>query len=716
MTTGPDNAHVQIGSYKFLLEEDVDTQYQHHYVYEETTEEIPQPVFGDSGKVDIDQDERLMWRMTDWRGGEGARFWNPDDPTVYRYSEVDPGGYAATATGRTRGMAANPRLAGQFTGRPVRGRPTPVTVTDGTKRSFLSIGDGQCWLGGSKELFYNDFDTNGSDAWTSKTSNVDAGHTISAMGGSEDWVFYATADNNSAALRATNVAYGGSTPVVADAASAFGTGGVPLREKLVMYNGRLYGWTGRKLWEMDIFDSVAGNGTSVTSLTKDANPGYRKVYDTGTNEMVDGNYGGSSITSWWADMCASETSLYFMVGSRGQTRIYEFKAGIAKPIWFPPIGFTCKSIAVQNGVLFAFGQWGGETSTTHKGGAAWAMPIATRQPVHLAWFRQEVAQSLHMQEAAPSYGSTVMCGAANTGRVFIYDMETDGVTMLDKLPWTYGTSVTTGDVYPNAAAKIGALITYGEYRVAAVHYPRAADAVTKFETYTWEGDQPGNRDVGDANNDQTAVLYMPKFDFNLPYEAKMLYGFHVGYTVEGSTTSGLLAGQKIDISYTLDDGSDVALTQITSATTPSSGVKGRHFIAVSTSAGSTAKFFKMKYKVTVTGTNGVQPPIIEDITVETRSLDHDKTWRLLLRVKDDLNGTRIASDRRYAFTARTYLRGLKSNKNVVAFLDFYSMQAQHGSSPGDKQTSVDVIVHSIQDVVIRNGEGHMAVVLKAVKT
>ena len=716
MTSGADNAHVQIGSYRFQLEEDIDTQYLHHYVYEESTEVVPQPIFGENGKVDLDQDERLMWRMSDWRGGEGARFWDPNDPTVYRYSENDPGSYTANAAGRTKGSTANPRLAGQFTGRPVRGRPSEVTVTDGKKQSFLAIGDGQCWLGGSKELFYNDFDTNGSDAWTSKTSNVDSGHTISAMGGSEDWVFYATADANSAALRATNVAYAGSTPVVADDTAAFGTGGVPLREKLVMYNGRLYGWTGRKLWEIDIFDSVAGNGTSVTSLTKNANPGYRKVYDVGTNEMVDGNYGGSSITSWWADICTSETAVYFMVGSRGRTQIFEFKAGIGKPIWYPPIGFTCKSIAVQNGVLFAFGHWASEVSTTHKGGAAWAMPLATRQPVHLAWFRQEVAQSLHMQCATPSYGSTVMTAAANTGRVFIYDMETDGVTELDKLPWTYGTSVTTGDAYPNAAAKVGSIITYGEYRVAAIHYPRASDSVTKFETYTWEGDQPGNRDVGDSNNDMVATLYMPRFDFTMPYEAKMLYGFHIGYTVEGSTTSGLIAGQKIDISYTLDDGADVALTQITSATTPSSGVKGRHFIAVSTSGGSTAKFMKMKYFVKVTGTNGIQPPIIEDITVEARSLDHDRTWRLLLRVKDDINDQRVTSDRTWAKEKRSYLRGLCSNKNVVAFKDYYSLEAQHGSAPNDSQTSMDVIVYSIQDVVIRNGEGHMAIVLKAVKT
>jgi hypothetical protein len=717
MTSAADQAHVKIGAYKFQLEESM----EEHYVYEETTESIPQPVFGDTGKVDVDQDERLMWRMTDWRGGEGAKYFDVNDPSVYRYAENDPGSYTgtpATAAQWTKGSTANTRIKGQMTNRPVRGRPAVVTVTDATKKNYLAIADGQVWLGGSKELFYNDFDTNGSDAWTSKTSNVASGHSITAFGGSEDWVFYGTSDANSAALRATNVAYAGSTEVVADSTTAFGADGQPLRERLVMYNGRLYGWTGRKLFEMDIFDSVVGNGTSVTALVKNANPGYRKVYDTGTNEMVDGNYGGSSITSWWADMVTSETAVYFMVGSRGQTRIYEFKAGIAKPIWFPPIGFTCKSLAVQNGVLFAFGHWAGETSTTHKGGAGWALPLATRQPVHLAWFRQEVAQSLHMQEACPSYGSTVMAAAANTGRIFIYDMETDGVTQLDKLPWTYaGGQAASGASYPNSQAKVGSIITYGEYRIASIFYPRSSDSPVKYETYTWEGDQPGNRDVGDTNNAAIATLFMPRFDFNMPYDTKMLYGFHIGYTYEGNTTSGLISGQTIDISYALDDGSYVALTQVTSATTPSSGVKGKHFIAVSTASGSTAKFYKMHYKITVTGTGvGVQAPIVEDVTVEARSLDHDRTWRLILRIKDDQNDQRIRSDRRFAKEARAYLRLLKTNKNVVAFLDYYTLQEQHGASPNDSQTSVDVIVHSIRDVVKRNGEGYTYIVLKAVKT
>jgi hypothetical protein len=585
-------------------------------------------------------------------------------------------------------------------------------VTDATKKAFLTVGDGNAWLAGSKEIFYNDFSSGGAKAWTSKTSNVVAGHTITAVGGSEDWVFYATGDNNSASLYAANVATAGDD-VVTDSTTAFGSGGEPLRERLVMYNGRLYGWTGRKLYEMDIFDSVTA--TTVTALTKNANPGYRKVYDTGTNDMIDGNYGGSSINSWWADMVASETSLYMMVGSRGQTRIYEFKAGIGKPIWYPPIGFTCKSIAIQNGVLFAFGHWGGETSTTHKGGAGWAMPVATRQPAHLAWFRQEVVQSLHMQEAVPSYGSTLMVAAANTGRIFCYDMETDGVTMLDKLPWTYGTSVTTGDAYPNSAAKIGAILTYGEFRIAAVHYPRAADAVTKYETYTWEGDNPGNRDVGDSNNDMTATLYMPRYDYRLPYEAKALIGVHIGYTVEGVTTSGLLAGQKIDISYSLDDETPVSLAQITSATTPSSGVKGRHFIAIA-SASSTPKFYKMRYKVTVTGTNGIQPPIVEDITFEGRSLDQDKTWSMIVRIEDDKTGERIKGlGSKHASDYRVYLRALKSNKNVVQLKDYYAWQTEHGSDPG-KVTNNDVIVYAIRDHIERNGEGYAEIILKSMRT
>jgi hypothetical protein len=117
--SSPAGAHVVIGTYSFKLREDLPD----HYIFEDKTDQIAQGVVGDTTKLDEDQEERLLWRMTDWRGGEGARFWNPDDPTVYRYSEVDPGSYPATAAGRTLGAAANTRLAGQFTGKPARNRP-----------------------------------------------------------------------------------------------------------------------------------------------------------------------------------------------------------------------------------------------------------------------------------------------------------------------------------------------------------------------------------------------------------------------------------------------------------------------------------------------------------------------------------------------------------------------------------------------------------------
>lgn len=722
MAESQKEAHVKIGSYEFQLDESVDGIYQTHYLYEETQSPVSQGVLGDTGKVDEDADERLLWRMSDWSGGEGARYWNPADPTVYDYSEESSNTYV------TQGDGANVRIAGQVTGRPNRARHTK-TVTDAKKQPFLTHADGNAWVLCSKEIFINDFDTGSSDAWTAVTTNNTSGHSITAAGATQDWAIWCTADSDSSALMAANAGKSGAA-VISDSASAFGTGGVPLRNKLVFYNGRMYGWTGRKLWEIDIFDALSGSGASgsVSTLTKNGNPGYRKVYDTGTNEMVDGHYGGNSNDSWFCDMVSSETAVYFMTAMRGMSYVYEFKAGVGKPIWNLPIGFTAKSLTINNGVLFAWGQWGGEASTTHKGGAGYAMPLATRQPVLLSWVRQHQEQSLHMQEAAVSFGSTIMVAACNTGRVFIYDMDTDGLSMFDKLPYDYSAS-TAGSVvdgtHSSNAGKIGALLTYGEYRMAAVSFPRSSDACTTIELYVWDKDTPADREVSNSNHSAVSKLFMPRFDFNLSYETKMLYGFHVSYQVEDdSTTSGLKAGQSIEIAYALDNGTfsttvaSGASATITSSTTPTSGVKGRTFIQVSDGT-TTQKFFSLRYRMTLTGarTGGTNyaPPIVMDVTCEARSLDTDKSWTLALRMKDDIDNQRLPNDRRYASDARSYLRTIMTNKNVVTLLDYYRYQTNHGATPR-QYSSHTVIVTRIRDRIHRNGEGYCEVELKAVKT
>ena len=162
----------------------------------------------------------------------------------------------------------------------------------------------------------------------------------------------------------------------------------------------------------------------------------------------------------------------------------------------------------------------------------------------------------------------------------------------------------------------------------------------------------------------------------------------------------------------------MGMTNLFPPTTPTSGVKGRTFIQAS-DASNTYKFFSLRYRVTITGarTGGVNyaPPIVMDITAEARSLDHDKQWKLILRVKDDRDNTRLQADRRFADTARSYLRTLMSNKSVVTFLDYYRYSTNHGATPLQYSTHT-VMVTAIRDVINRNAEGHMEVVLTAVKT
>jgi hypothetical protein len=678
----PSGAHVKIGDYEFLLDVGPDKQ---PYLYEESTEFIPQGVLGSRGKVDVDQDERLLWRMSDWSGGEGARYWNPDDPTVYDYSEDSD-----TTDATLSGGAMNVRIPGQITGRPARRRST-ITVTQNNSQPIGAIAQGRYWVACDREVGWtNDFST-----WTMETSGV--GMDITAAGGDHDRFYYAEGNGTDRVMRVVGESAGQDDLIATHANTN------PWRNHMVVLDGRLYAWTGRKLHEIDIQDF------SGTALVFGADPGYRTAYDIGTNNLTNGNYGGSTDDAWWADMVLGDNAIYFMISSRGMTSVYRFFKGEGAPFWNPDVGFTGKSLAYSNGKLYVFGHWGGHGSADGGYGTGYVIPVQTRNPLELGFFRKNQNANFQLQEACSSYGGQVMVAASNQGKVFIYDPRYDSISMLDDLPFTFSGS----------DKKIGALVTYGAYRGAIVYDARDGTPGTTIEAYVWDEDTPEFRETGNNTLDYTTPLFMPWYDFNLPYERKALIGFWVAYEVVGATTSGLANNSEIQIHYKLENDGDswTSAGTILSTTTPSGGVKGHHFIAVS-SASSTVKFQNMKYKVSVVGRGvGVAdtaPPIVKDITVEARSLDHDRTWTLFLRTKDDVNRTRLRGNNREGEDARTYLRGLKSNQNIVTFLDYFRF-SDHPQNRG-AVSSHAVMVHSIEDVIEKPGEGVCRVVLKALKT
>ena len=73
-------AHVSIGGVEYMLAEDEE---QGHYVHQfETLFANATAIAGETAKSQL-RPEKLLWSMTDWSGGEGARIYYPTDPTRY---------------------------------------------------------------------------------------------------------------------------------------------------------------------------------------------------------------------------------------------------------------------------------------------------------------------------------------------------------------------------------------------------------------------------------------------------------------------------------------------------------------------------------------------------------------------------------------------------------------------------------------------------------
>jgi hypothetical protein len=647
-------AHVKIGNYEFLLDEGIPEHYTHRL-----EAILPQltPIAGEGSPQRYDpQYGRIFWSWTDWSGGEGNRIYYPEEPTKYDYSNT-----------------LNPRIRGQLTTRPARSRTT-LNVPRLKKRPQMAVGDKALWIGASEKLWYTD---DGGASWTSKASGlVGSGLDITAMVGDDRYLYYtawSTVDDTRVVKR---VSRSGSQEDVEESVTdrAAFTG-------MAIMNGRLYLWTGRKLFEWDIFESMP--------LDPDKK---RKVFDTG----VDPDSANPFSSSWWADCVSAENSVFFFYSSDAVSNLYEFKAaaglsGVARPVWRAPYGFTIKAIAYQNGVVYCTGHWSGDENYAGHG-AIYAYPLDTRRPVFVGWFRKQQNVNLQMQEITPSYGSQVMVAAANTGRIFIYDHDLDSITMFDDLDsGRTPDNNSDGTVFASMVQRVGSMATFGRWRFATIYQPDAPGS-GNIQVLRWATDEEGDRENGASISGE---LTSGSWDFDIPLEKKTLIGFHVLF-------EPLTAGQQIQIGYSIDGGSFVSAGTITPATPGASA--GKVFLQVSSDT-STVQFYRLTLRIKLTGGPG---PILKAVTTEARIIAHDESWTLLLRVKDEQNSTRPTNRAAQGPTIRDWLLDAANARIIVPFQDGYRYKL-----PGT-YSQHQVIIEEVSDVIQRQGEGIMRVTLRRV--
>lgn len=622
-----------------------------------------------------------MWAYTDWVGGEGNRSYITSEDSIYSMANI-----------------INPRIRGQLQGRPTRTITTETGITDAGDRPRWDVACGALWLAGSRSLFYT---IDGGTTWTADSGNLafgvgkvfaDANYRVTATAGDHEALYIAayesTAGGNRgiAEVKVTGLGSGISAPI-GSTLLAIQNPFAPIAGMCTM-GGKLYTWTGRVLVELDI---ASADRPLLASQ-------HRAIYDTG-NDPVNQNV---FTTKWWADCIATENSVVFFYSTAGRSKVYEAKASstdpatvVGRPIWNPPLGFCIKGAMYQNGVVFFTGHWGGD-SDIDGWGAAYALPLDSLRPIFLGYFRRHTQDNLQMQEIAESYGSQVLMAAVNTGRLFVYDTEFDGITLLDDLESPIGGD-TDGLIFDNNNHRIGGVITFGKYRFASIYKPHAPNGTT-YWIVRYASDEEDDRATGQNVTNYPNSLFgleHPRWDYDFPMEVKKLRGAYV-------TFKPLIAGQQIQIKYSIDGAIFVDAGTITSATAGNS--LGRVYLEISTPV-SQVEFYNVSYQVYITSNTGVLTPIVYSTALEASLKRKRQQWRVTIRVKDELPRTRISTGMLEGSTIRDRLLTIVANAKVVTFKDGYRY------TTNNVYTTHSVTIDEATDVIEEVGEGSMMLLL-----
>jgi len=376
----PSGADVRIGAYEFMLDRDNDAgAYQHSF---ESLYPQSQEIEGSPGKR-TGNPNILFWRMRDWSGGSGNKFFDRQDPDVY-YDDV----------------TANPRIPGQVQSRPDVSAGTGLTVTSiAAGNTRFAYGQGALWLFANRQAWY----TTDGVAWTAHPSNpiFAASYNTYAAVGLRDEVWVSAWDGTT--RRVLKVTQAATTSAVSDVTGPRFLG---MTEK----GGFIYGWTGRNLLRYN-----PQNTLPITQAAK------HKVYKP---------YNDNPTGSFVGDTTASENAVYAMISYNGDSVIHEFRKNRGFPIWQLPAGFTGKSICYNMNTVFCLGEYGDRISL-------FGMNVSSRAVFHLCDFKPNVlqGQAIVATSVSPSYGTQVLitCQTAGINYMAVYDAELDAVSELDEV-------------------------------------------------------------------------------------------------------------------------------------------------------------------------------------------------------------------------------------------------------------------------------------------
>ena len=633
-----------------------------------------QAIAGEIAKDQLHPD-RILWSLTDFIGGEGATIYYPQNPTQYDQASlmnVTKRGQLTTRTERRRSNVAR-AAASTITSnaRRVAGASAYTHAVIGWEQNIVVSTDAITWT--------NTTDTTpqllDSDIADAISDGTNVAFTAFTLGGS------ATAD----AIPVVSV--DASTTTWADA----NTGTLPdIPIVGTVLDGVPYTFgldsTLKVFKKAAVMDTAADWAATI-------------IYNTGIAPV--GTWG----TDYWTSAVAGETAIYVSYSTKSHSFVWEIQNDVGRPFFTGDPGFSVKKLLFKRGILFLVGNNAGAGSNFAR---LEAIPIQTGTSVTAAEPRKHLATSLGtFAVGCPGNGDYLFLGDENSGKIFLYDIQHDALSLFDDLA-NGGTG--DGVVFTANTHKISTMFMHGARLCLAITEPGDTNN-TNLQVVSYDDLEVQSRDDSQAIS---ATLETAEWDGGLPMELKGLIGFYVNFKVtDAATTSGLIANSRITISYKTEGAAAYTdTTIITSATTPT-GVKGRVFIAAPTGT-NTVAFNRLKVKITLdNNATAVAPPIHYSTIVEMAPMAYSEVWDLLVRVEDETQNERTTLRANKAPYLRDALEDLVQNKDIVTFLDGSRYPWPHSTAqPG--YTTHTVRVESVKDHIVAGAEGFAQVRLRAV--
>lgn len=501
-------AHVKIGAYEYLIDEAIPNHYAHEF----------ENLYGGDSYITGSRDrttrtDLVMWQFTDWSGGEGFNVYDPDDPITY-------------LTGK-----CNPREVGEITAPPSITNATGLPTFSATPyRVVLHVNGGDLWIGGSRQLAYSGTGT----SFTAHPSNPigSAGNQVTALASDGTNLFVAVHSSPSSGT-GTRTIYKASTSTITTMVSSV-SNVLPFFDMNV-YEGKLYGWTGRNLV------AYPTNPASLPITHDSSKHIVTPIWD----EAVP-----ATISKFKAAMTSGEQSLFMMWSTTGKTEVFEWRKDEFAPIWSLPLGFRARDLAVANGVLYVVGDYEDE-------GSIWGMSLSSRNPIFVGSLEPVGSETVDTAAVAAGPGYQLLVGDrrdASDATVYIYDAEADSVTRLDDL---------------SAWGDLGDVITFRKYRIAA------GNNGTTAKCRAWQSDK---------NPSGSWEWISPRWDLGYPFADKSLQGFHI-------VAEPLPASGTVQVYYQDDEDGTWTLAGTLSGTGNTSA-----YLAVSDST-TTVKFKQMRVRM-----------------------------------------------------------------------------------------------------------------------